>query len=67
MFWMGPMGRGGLLLLPGIAGLAVGALLLSGNSWLEDTPEAAAEKTIRAYVDGKPVRSYVVVEEITEQ
>ena len=64
MFWMGPKTRRGLFILPGIAGLAIGALLLSGRLWLEGEPDIRTyteekKPVVQAYVDGKPVKSYV--------
>ncbi|MBR2852966.1 MAG: hypothetical protein IKE81_01460 [Clostridia bacterium] len=45
-----------------IAFLALGAFLFSRVPRLEAVSEVSAEKTVRAYVDGKPVRSYVLDE-----
>lgn len=59
MFWMGPVRRAGLFLIPAVAGLAAGAVLLAGSLLKEGAPEAIEGKTVRAYVDGEPVRSYV--------
>lgn len=64
MFWMGPGARRGLFMLPGIAGLAIGALLLSGSPWQEGMPDLRSfmeekKPVVLAYVDGKPVKSYV--------
>ena len=67
MFWMGPKTRRGLFILPGIAGFTasgMGALLLSGRPWLEGEPDIRTyteekKPVVQAYVDGKPVKSYV--------
>jgi len=76
MFWMGPGRAAGLFLLPAIAGLAVGvgigvgvgvgvgAMMLAGEALPEGVPGGTPDRPISAYVDGKPVRSYVVVESI---
>ena len=42
-----------------IAMLALGALLLTGTPRLADASEVRSEKEVRAYIDGKPVDSYV--------
>ena len=42
-----------------IAMLALGALLLTGVPRLADASEARSGKEVRAYIDGKPVDSYV--------
>jgi hypothetical protein len=44
--------------------LAIGALLLSGRPWLEGEPDIRTyteekKPVVQAYVDGKPVKSYV--------
>ena len=67
MFWMGPGRRGGLFMLPGIAALVTGTILLSGISWLEGASDALShvegkESVVYAYVDGKPVKSFVLHE-----
>jgi hypothetical protein len=45
-----------------IAIVAFCAFLYARVPRLEGVSEAPAEKTVRAYVDGKPVRSYVKVD-----
>ena len=72
MFWMGPGRAAGLFLLPAIAGLAVGvgigvgvgAMMLAGEALPEGVPGGTPDRPVSAYVDGKPVRSYVVVESV---
>lgn len=41
--------------------LAHGAFLVNRSLWLESMSETPSEKNVHAYVDGKPVRSYVKV------
>lgn len=69
MCWMGPMRRAGLFVLPAIAGLAAGAgaLWLAGSRLAETAQEENGEKTVRAYVDGKPVRSWVMTDRDDER
>ncbi len=42
-----------------IAGLIVGVLLYRKNLRLEGVSDMTANRTVHAYVDGKPVDSYV--------
>lgn len=42
-----------------IVALAVSALLLTRTPRLAATSEVRTEKEVRAYIDGKPVESYV--------
>ena len=42
-----------------IAALVLGVFLYSRNPRLEQAPESGREKAVRAYVDGKPVKSYL--------